>query len=171
MGVQETFQEINPEQIQDNVFKLIGSDWMLITAGDMTAYNTMTASWGGLGVLWGKNVAFCFVRPQRFTYQFLEKHDTFTLSFFDKEYRKALEFCGSHSGKNVNKVEATGLTPVEDNGAIYFKEARLVIVCRKIYYQDITASNFLDPGIGKNYPMKDYHRMYTGHIIKCLLKE
>ena len=74
-----------PEEIQGNVFSMIGSDWMLVTAGDNEKYNTMTASWGGMGVLWGKPAAFVFIRPQRYTYTFLEKTDRFTLSFFGEE--------------------------------------------------------------------------------------
>ncbi|NSW90716.1 MAG: flavin reductase [Firmicutes bacterium] len=162
------FIEIRPEQIQENVFKLIGSDWMLVTAGTKDSYNTMTASWGGLGVLWGENVSFCFVRPQRYTFEFIEKHRNFTFSFFDETYRKVLQFCGSHSGRDVDKAAATGLTPVEEDGVVYFNEARLVIVCKKIYYQDIVPYNFLDPEIDKNYLKKDYHRMYIGKVIKCL---
>jgi len=162
------FKEISPEEIQDNVFKLIGSDWMLITASSMDSYNTMTASWGGLGVLWGDNVSFCFIRPQRHTYNFIEKSEYFTLSFFDEKYKDALQFCGSHSGRDVDKAKATGLTPVEEDGTIYFSEARLVVVCRKIYYQDIEPSNFLVPNLKNNYLNNDYHRMYIGKVIKCL---
>ncbi|HHW47161.1 MAG TPA: flavin reductase family protein [Clostridiaceae bacterium] len=166
------FVEIKPEQITDNTFKLIGSDWMLITAGTLDAYNTMTASWGGLGVLWNKNVCFCFVRPTRYTYGFMEKADTFTLSFFDEDYRDALRFCGSHSGRDVDKAAKTGLTPAQSgNGSVYFNEARMVIECRKLYFQDIDPANFLDPGIEKNYSQKDYHRMYIGEIVRCLQKK
>lgn len=162
------FKLISPDEIQDNVFKLIGSDWMLVTAGTMESYNTMTASWGGLGVLWGDNVSFCFIRPQRHTYNFMEKYENFTLSFFNEKYREALDFCGSHSGRDVDKAEATGLVPIEEDGTIYFNEARLVIVCKKVYYQDIEPTNFLVPNIEKNYLKKDYHRMYIGKVIKCL---
>jgi len=166
------FVEIKPEQITDNTFKLIGSDWMLVTAGTLDAYNTMTASWGGLGVLWNKNVCFCFVRPTRYTYGFMEKADTFTLTFFDEEYRDALTFCGSHSGRDVDKAAKTGFTPVQSgSGSVYFSEARMVIECRKLYFQDIDPANFLDPGIEKNYSQKDYHRMYVGEIIRCLQKK
>lgn len=162
------FKVISPEEIRGNVFKLIGSDWMLITAGTIDSYNTMTASWGGLGVLWGENVSFCFVRPQRYTYSFMEKSEEFTLSFFNEKHKESLQFCGSHSGRDVDKAKATGLTPVEEDGVVYFNEAQLVIVCKKIYCQDIEPLNFLIPSIEKNYLKKDYHRMYIGKIIKCL---
>ncbi len=167
----EEFREINPEQISDNVFKLIGSDWMLITSGNKIEYNCMTASWGGLGVLWDEDVSFCFIRPTRYTYSFMEKNDQYTISFFDESYREALDFCGSYSGRNVkNKGVAAGLTPMEENGVVFFKEARLVIFCKKIYYQDIIPSNFLEDKIAHHYPKSDYHRMYIGKILKCIYK-
>jgi flavin reductase (DIM6/NTAB) family NADH-FMN oxidoreductase RutF len=167
----DVFREINPKDVSDNVFKLIGDDWMLITAGISKDYNTMTASWGGLGILWGSPVSYCFIRPQRYTYNFIEKNETYTLSFFDEKYRKALQYCGAHSGRDVDKAEATGLTVVEgEDNTVYFEEARLVLVCRKLYYQDLNPENFLDPSIDKNYLKKDYHRMYIGKIIKCLIK-
>ena len=127
----EVFKEIKPTDIPDNVFKLIGDDWMLITSGSSEDYNTMTASWGGLGILWGEPVSYCFIRPQRYTYNFVEKNETYTLSFFDEKYRKALQYCGTYSGRNVDKASATGLTIVEgEDNAVYFNEARLVLICK-----------------------------------------
>jgi flavin reductase (DIM6/NTAB) family NADH-FMN oxidoreductase RutF len=156
---------IKPENINDNTFDLIGKQWMLITAGG-EKYNTMTASWGGFGVLWHKNVCWVVVRPTRHTFGFMEKADMFTCSFFDGKHKKALEYCGSHSGKDVDKAKITGLTPVHDDGHTYFKEARMVIVCKKIYYQDLDPNKFLDKTIDANYPAKDYHRMYVGEVVK-----
>lgn len=170
--MEKLFKEIQPGEITDNTFKLVGSDWMLVTAGSKESYNTMTASWGGFGVLWNKKICFCVVRPVRYTYNFMEKSDTFTLSFFGEEYRKVLNFCGSKSGRDIDKAAATGITPVEgSSGSVYFSEARLVIECRKIYFQDIDPANFIDPAIDRNYPMKDYHRMYVGEIVGCLQKQ
>lgn len=167
----DVFREIKPKDIPDNVFKLIGDDWMLITAGVSKDYNTMTASWGGLGILWGAPVSYCFIRPHRYTYNFVEKNETYTLSFFDEKYRKALQYCGAHSGRDVDKAEATGLTVVEgEDNTVYFEEARLVLVCKKLYYQDLNPENFLDLSIDRNYLKKDYHRMYVGKIVKCLIK-
>ncbi len=163
------FVPIKPEDIRDNVFKLIGSDWMLITAGTRDFFNMMTASWGGLGVLWNKNIAICFIRPQRYTYDFMERSEHFTLSFFGEAYREALNLCGSKSGRQVDKAAATGLTAVVgETGAVYFAEARLVLECRKIYFQDLDPTHFLDLSIHKNYPSRDYHRMYLGEIVRCL---
>lgn len=161
---------IEPEMIDRNVFELIGSDWMLITAGAPQSYNTMTASWGGMGVLWNRNVCFCVIRPTRHTYQFIEKADVFSLSFFEERYRSALEVCGTKSGRDIDKAAVTGLTPVAGRlaGTTHFEQARLVIECRKLYVHDIDPSRFLDPNIDNLYPQKDYHRMYIGEVVNCL---
>ncbi len=164
-------RETKADLLKENPFRLIGSDWMLITAGTPEKFNTMTASWGGLGVLWERSVAFCFVRPTRYTREFMERSGTFTLSFFGEEHRKALQYCGTHSGRDTDKVKEAGLTPVKEGGFIFFDEARLVLACRKIYFQDIGPERFLDPRIDAMYPQKDYHRMYVGEIAKCLVKE
>jgi flavin reductase (DIM6/NTAB) family NADH-FMN oxidoreductase RutF len=157
---------IKPEEITDNVFKLIGSDWMLITAGTLQSFNMMTASWGGFGVLWHKPVCWCVLRPQRHTLKFLEKSAYFTLSFFDEKHRKALDYCGAKSGKDVNKMKESGLKPVETAlKNISYEEARLTIECRKLYYQDIDPTHFIDPAIDANYPKKDYHRMFIGEVV------
>ena len=170
--MKETFLLINPEELTDNPFKLIGTDWMLITAGDPQKVNTMTASWGGMGILWNKKACFCFVRPSRFTYELMEKAEVFTLSFFEEKFRNVLNYCGSNSGRDVDKIAATGLTPVHSpKGGIYFQEARLVLDCKKIYYQDFEAKNFLDAEIEKNYNGEDYHRMYVGEITGCYIRK
>lgn len=169
--MQVDFEKISPEQIADNVFQQIGQDWMLITAGKDKNFNFMTASWGGLGILWNKPVCFCFIRPERHTRKFMEENEIFTVSFFPPEYRDELMFCGTSSGRDTDKVAKTGFTPViSQNNAVYFEEARLVVECKKIYYQDIDPKNFLDESIKNNYPQKDYHRMYVGEIINCLIK-
>lgn len=165
------YRKIKPEEIDDNVFKLIGAEWMLVTAGSKESFNTMTASWGGLGFLWNKNVSFIFIRPTRYTFGFIEKYDTYTMSFFEQKYKHVLNLCGTKSGRDCNKVKETGITPAETkSGSVYFTEAKLVIECRKIYYQDMQSDNFLDPEIAANYPEKDYHRMYIGEIISSFHK-
>ncbi len=169
----DSFIEISPDQISDNPFKLIGRDWMLIAAGTPASFNMMTASWGALGELWGKHVAFCFVRPHRYTFQFIEAATYYTLSFFDESYRHVLDFCGNHSGRTVNKAQATGLTPVAGSGgAVHFAQARLVLECRKLYAQDLAPACFVDPMIAlRNYPQQDYHRMFVGEIVRCLARD
>jgi flavin reductase (DIM6/NTAB) family NADH-FMN oxidoreductase RutF len=163
---------IDPYDINESVFRLLDKDWMLITAGVTGHFNTMTASWGGFGILWNQPVAFIFVRPPRYTYQFLEQYEWFTLNFFGSGFRDVLNYCGSKSGKDVDKVAKTGLMPLEtERGNIYFDKARLVFECRKLYYQDLDPVRFLDPKIGSNYPRKDYHRMYFGKIENSWIME
>lgn len=166
------FTNMDPQALNENAFKLIGSDWMLITAGTPESFNTMTASWGWMGIMWNKPVAISVIRPQRYTYEFIEKSENYTLTFFPEEYRSALNLCGTKSGRDVDKVKETGLTPaVTDSGAVYFEEARIVLACRKLYHQDIDPKNFADPEIDKMYPIQDYHRMYFGEIVGCFVKQ
>lgn len=162
------FVELDPLELQDNMFRRIGREWMLITAGKPEKFNTMTASWGGVGVLWNTNVTFSFVRPSRYTYTFMEQEKYYTLSFFGADCRRALQFCGSKSGRDVDKVAETGLTPVFDAPAPYFAEAELVLVCRKLYTQDLDTERLLDPALMANYKDGDVHRMYVGEITKVL---
>lgn len=164
-----TLADFEPDALDCNAFRMIGERWMVITAGTQKKFNMMTASWGGLGVLWGKSVTFCFVRPSRYTYGFIEHAEFYSLSFFPEKLRGALSYIGEHSGREVDKVAETGLTPVADpSGAIYFAQAQLVFVVRKIYFQDIDPTHFLDPDIEGNYPDGDYHRMYVGEIVRTL---
>lgn len=179
------FTEISPFELNDNTFKLISKDWTLITAGNITddgnthGYNTMTASWGGLGVLWNKNVATIYVRPQRYTYEFIEENEYFTLSFFDESKRSALAFCGKNSGRDCDKAKECRLTPiaVDDSVAgnpvagnpVAFDEAQLILVCKKLYHSDIDPKNFYSAEIETHYN-NDYHRMYIGEIVKILIK-
>jgi len=158
------FKKPDLNMFNENVFKLIGEDWMLVTSGNVNSFNTMTASWGGMGILWNKPVSYIFIRPTRHTYGFIEKNDTYTLSFFSEKYRKALTLCGTKSGRDIDKAKEAGITPEEtENGTVYFKEARLVFECRKLYFHDIDPSHFLDGSIQKMYD-NDYHRMYVGEI-------
>ena len=121
-------EKIEPKDINENVIRLIGDEWMLVTAGDREKFNMMTASWGSMGFLWNKPVVMVFVRPQRYTFEFSEKRDTFTLSFFDERYRRALNVCGSVSGRDTDKVKESGLTPYfTEAGNPAFEEA---VVCR-----------------------------------------
>lgn len=172
MKKRQLFKEIKPLIIQDNPFKAIGLDWMLIAAGNLKNFNMMTASWGAWGVLWHKNIVFCFVRPTRYTYEFMERQKSFTLSFFPARYRKILNLCGSRSGRDVDKAKLTGLKPFEAApGVVSFEQARMIFVCKKMYFQDIENKNFLDRSIEGLYPNKDYHRMYVGEITRILQKK
>ena len=164
-------RNIDPKQITGNPFSMIGEQWMLITAGTAQNCNTMTASWGGLGVLWQKNVATCYVRPQRYTKQFLDEQEYFTLTFFGEEWRKALALCGSKSGRDVDKVKECGFTvKTAQCGAPYFEEAELVLVCRKRFVQDFDPANIPEDVKQSQYPNADYHTMYIGEIVEVLSK-
>ncbi len=167
------FKKIDISELSFNPFGKIGKEWMLLTGGSMENFNTMTASWGQLGVLWNKNVLTCYIRPNRYTYEYIEKGDSFTASFFGEEYRKALSFCGSHSGRDCDKIRETGLTPVETDGCVSFGEAELVLVCRKLYSYDMEESGFLtDDGIPEQaYGKEPYHRAYISEITAVYVKE
>lgn len=165
------FARADIRKLGDNPWKLMDEDWALISAGDpgrladRRAWNAMTASWGGFGVLWNKDMAFIFVRPVRHTYAFLERDARFSLSFFDEAYREALEICGSRSGRDGDKIAAAGLRPLGMEGPfIGYEEARLVLCCRSVYSADIDPGRFKEASIQANYPDGDYHRMYIGEI-------
>jgi len=166
------FERIRPEDIRRNPFTMIAEDWFLLTAGtEEDGYNTMTASWGGLGELWRRKVAYVFVRPQRYTMRFMESNDLFTMSFFPEGHREALNFCGTNSGKDVDKAARSGLTPITPiAGATAFEEAGLILVCSKMHSQDLDHSRFIDSAIERLYPEKGYHRMYVGGITDVLRK-
>lgn len=159
-------QKISPTSITDNMIDRIGNQWMLITAGKAEKFNTMTASWGGVGFLWNRPVAFAVVRPVRYTYEFTEREERFTLSFFGKEYKKALSICGSKSGRNTDKMAETGLTPlVTELGNIAFEEANLILECRKLYADDLRESAFLDRApLDQWYGNEPLHKMYIAEI-------
>ena len=166
-----SYRKIELQDLNLNPFTRIGKDWLLITAGTKEHYNTMTASWGGVGVLWNKNVATIYIRPQRYTKEFVDANDTFSLTFFDETYKKALSFCGSKSGRDYDKAKETGLTPDFSYAAPTFAEGNLVFICKKIHSQEIDPACFLDADIEKNYPQKDYHTMYIGEILEAYIKE
>lgn len=164
------FKEITAKEIKENIVKKISEEWMLITAGNEGGYNMMTASWGFMGEMWGADTAVAVIRPQRYTMEFVEKEDYFTLSFYG-DNKDIHSVCGSKSGRDVNKTELTGLTPVFDK-APYFKEANTVIICKKQYVQRMEKEFFIDTEQGEKwYPNNDYHYMVFGKIEKVLVRE
>lgn len=169
------YKQIDPRSIPDNVIRLIGEDWMLITAGKADAYNTMTASWGMMGELWNKHVAAVMIRDSRYTYQFIEKSDTYTLSFFTRDYRPALQLLGSKSGRDGNKVAESGLTPMElQSGDVSFAEARMIIECRKLYAEPFKKDSFTDKSVYEGSYSEEHstsmHTMYIGKIVNVWIK-
>lgn len=155
--------------MKENVWDLIGKQWMLITAGDENGFNTMTASWGGIGWLWNKPVAFIFIRPERYTHQFVEKSEYVTLSFLPEENRKALQICGTVSGRDTNKVADANLTPEFIlNGVVGFAQSRLTLVCKKLFKTSMTEDCFIDKDVLKRWyndqPGGSLHDVYVVEI-------
>lgn len=166
------FTEIKAEELNESAFKLIGKDWMLITAKKNDKVNTMTASWGGLGVMWGKNVAYIVVRPQRFTKEFIDDKGEFTLTFFDDNYKKELGYLGRVSGKDEDKIANSGLTLAYVDNDPYFEEGKVILSCKKLYSQYIKPENFVDSNLSEKwYPEKDYHEMYIAEVEKVFIKK
>lgn len=175
--------KIDPKEMPGNPVKMIGDEWMLITAGNSQSYNTMTAAWGALGVLWSKPIATCYVNPTRYTHEFMEKNDYFTLCFFDDTHKGALVYCGTNSGRDhteKNKAEMAGLNPLyTENGSVYFKEAYLVLECRKLYADNFKPGNFTanvtmknDAGEESLYnESQEIHTVYTGEIVNCWMRK
>jgi flavin reductase (DIM6/NTAB) family NADH-FMN oxidoreductase RutF len=165
------FKEITPIEFNESPFKIIGKDAMLITAEKDGKVNTMTASWGGLGVLWSMDVAFIFIRPQRYTKEFVEANDYFSLSFLGENYKKELGYLGTVSGRDEDKITNSKLTLKKHENAPYFNEANKVLICKKLYKQDLKEEFFIDKSIiEKAYPDKDLHTVYVGKIEKILVK-
>jgi flavin reductase (DIM6/NTAB) family NADH-FMN oxidoreductase RutF len=163
------------ETLSVRFYHLLHAQWLLLTAGDfgLEQFNTMTVSWGSLGTVWGKPFAQVFVRPSRYTRDFMEQYETFTLSAFPPQYHEALNLLGIISGRTRNKIAEAGLTPIASNcvEAPGFAQAELIIECRKMYWQDMNPKHFLDSEIEANYPHKDYHRCYWGEIVAVMGEE
>lgn len=163
------FKEIKAKDLGENFIKSIADEWMLITAGNEDGYNMMTASWGFVGEMWGNDTVIAAVRPQRYTMEFIDKNDYFTLSFYGDK-KDIHKVCGSLSGRDVNKTEMTGLTPVFSDNTVYFGEARLVIICKKQYVAPLYEQGFLDKQILDKWYDGDLHNMIFGKIEKVLIK-
>lgn len=163
-------EKVEVSQLSDNFFEAIGKEWMIITAGSMEQYNMMTASWGGVGWLWNKPVAFVFIRPERYTFEFTEKTDRMTLSFLgdDEKMRGIYRLCGAKSGRDINKMKESGLVPIKvnDRGDVAYEQARLTLVCKKLYAEDLKPENFMDSSISEKWYGKQggYHKMYIVEI-------
>ena len=163
-------KEINIRELKDNFVKMISNDWALLSAGKDNDFNTMTVSWGGIGELWNKDVCFVFVRPLRYTYEFMEKNDYFSLSFFGGEYKKELGVRGSKSGRDIDKMKETGFTPISIGESTGFKEAKITVYMKKLAYQDMKPEGFIEDSIMNNYKDNDFHRVYVGEIIKVIVE-
>ena len=167
------YKEIKPSDFERSPFKLIGDEWMLITAPDEakeSGANAMTASWGGLGVLWNTPVATVYVRPQRHTYSLMENCERLSLCFFDAKHKKALGFCGKASGKDTDKLKECGFTCHKIDGVSVINEADTVMICKKLYADDLKEERFIDKEHLSHYN-GDFHRFYILEIEKILVKQ
>lgn len=161
------WKEIKAEEGKDNPFQLIGKEWMLVAAGNAEKCNAMTASWGGVGIMWGKPVAYVVIRPQRYTKEFMDQGERFSLSFLPEEYRKALNYMGTVSGRDADKIRESGLHTELLHETPAFTESRMVMICKKMFAQDMKKESFLQEDIlTKWYPQEDYHTLYIAEIEK-----
>ena len=161
------FEKIKLESLKINPFVMLNDDWALVSAGNAGKFNTMTISWGTMGIMWNKPVFMVFLRPQRYTKEFVDSFDLFTVSFYPDEYKKALDLLGTKSGRDCDKVAESRLTPCFFDDTVAFEEAHTIFVCRKLFGgQQLDASKFVDLSIDPAmYPEKDYHFFYFGEIV------
>ena len=168
-------KKIEPNKLPDNYINIIGNEWMLVTAGTKEKFNTMTASWGGTGFLWNRPVVFIFIRPERYTYEFIENGDYFTLSFLGQEHKDVHKICGCMSGRYIYKIKATGIQPYfSESGNILFKEARISIECKKLYTDMIKEENFLDKSLFEKWyggAHGNPHKVYVAEIVNMWVNE
>ncbi len=170
MTNQQKFTEISASELSD-VHNLIGKEWMLITAQDGEGANAMTASWGALGELWGKHVAFCFIRPQRYTFGLAEGCERMSLAFLGEDYRDALKICGTRSGRDSDKISDAGLSVSVYDGVPIINEAHTVVIGKKLYADDIKKDCFSELSMLEHYKQNDFHRMYILEIQKVLIRK
>lgn len=166
-----SFKEIKPEELDKNIFYLINDEWMLITAKKDNKVNTMTASWGGFGIMWNKKITYIVIRKHRYTKEFVDTSSSFSLCFFDNEYKKTLAYLGSVSGRDEDKISKCNLTINHIDNTPYFEEANMVIVCKKLYAQEMKPECFIIKELDNaNYPDKDYHTLYISEIERIYVK-
>ena len=158
--------------LSNHVYDAFARSWALVTAGEMGHFNTMTVSWGGVGSLWNRPVATVYIRPSRYTYEFMEQYDYFTVSFYPEEYKKALGLLGSVSGRDCDKVGKAGLDPVPYGGSVTFAQAKTTLLCRKLYHQDMDPEQVPEDVRARFYGEGEtYHRIYIGEIVSVLGEE
>ena len=155
-------------EFKTDVFSQFDKKWALLTAGNKDSFNTMTISWGGFGTLWGKPVVTTYVRTSRYTHDFMDKNDYFTISFYPEEYKKVLGFLGTKSGRDVDKMHDSGLTPKELPNSMTFGEAEVTLVCRKLFMQRLDPENILDENLKGFYKNDAPHDAYIGEVVEIL---
>lgn len=166
------FEKVKSNEFKISPFKLIGTDWMLIAAEKDGKVNAMTASWGGLGVMWHKDVAFTVIRPQRYTKEFVDSSDSFSITFFDESYKKKLSYFGRVSGREEDKIKNSQLSLNFENSVPYFEEAAIVMICKKLYSQRLDPENFIVESINDEfYKSNDHHVLYISEIQEIFVKK
>lgn len=163
-------KDLGIDNFNPNIFKLWDKTWLVLTSGNYNEeeYNSMTVAWGSMGIMWKMPFVMIVVRPTRHTFGFINNYNNFSLCAFPEEFRSALNLIGTQSGRDMDKIKASGLTPIalEKITAPGFAEADLTIECRKIYWEDFDPAKFIDPEINMHYEKKDYHRMIFGEVLK-----
>ncbi|MBP5555706.1 MAG: flavin reductase [Lachnospiraceae bacterium] len=154
-----------------DVLSVFDKKWALLTAGDSTKFNTMTISWGGLGTIWGKPVATVYVRTSRYTYDFMDSNEFFTVSFYPEEYKQILGVLGSKSGRDMDKMKDSGLTPVSAGKSMSFKEAEITLVCKKMFKQELDVANMPADVAKAMYEGQAPHDMFIGEIVDIIRKD
>jgi len=170
MSFDELFKSVSPGELTDNVFSLIGKDYTVITAGKADHYNSMVASFGGWGQLFSKPTTWCFLRANRYTLEVIRTENTYTMSYFEDEYKEQVLLFGSKTGRNTDKMKESKLTMVETpSGNISYKEARLIIECKLTEVTTVSPTDFYTQE-GKDFvteayeDAKDYHKLVFGEI-------
>ena len=159
---------MNESELMIKPFEQFNDDWALVTAGPINDHNSMTVSWGGMGTLWSKPVVTIYIKPVRHTHQFIEKNEYFVVSFFDEKYRRALQAMGTYSGRNEDKDKLSKLTPVSHGEVTIYQEAKLTIICKKIYQNDLDINNIPEEDVKKYYQHEAPHTMYIGEVVEII---
>lgn len=163
---------IPPDQLLCQPINLFNNQWLLLSSGnyELKRWNCMTISWGSLGVMWNRPFVQVVVRPSRYTFGFMNEFEDFTLCAFPPEFHHRLQVLGSKSGRKFDKMKCSGLTPIAAPAVASpaYAEACLVLGCKKLYWQDMNAANFLDPKINTLYNGNDHHRIFFGEIHSVL---
>lgn len=165
------FKEVSPYEFKESAFQVIGKDWLLVSGEYEGKSNAMTASWGGLGIMWGKPVAYIFIRPSRYTKEFVDKAEGLSLCVFPEAYRKMMSYFGTVSGRDEDKIQKAELTVLHDADRTYYQEARVAMLCRKLYAQELKKECFIDKSCDEKWYDNDYHTMYVVEIEKLLVNE
>ena len=165
-----SFKELDIKELKINPFVMLNDEWALLSAGNAQKHNTMTIAWGSMGIMWAKPIFVVVVRPQRYTKEFIDNNEMFSVSFYHEKYRKALQLLGTKSGRDCDKISESSLTPLYLDNTVAFEEAHTIFVCKKLHGgQQLDPVDFIDKGIDTTvYPDKDYHYYYTGEVVKVL---